>query len=67
MKKLSDEELSRLYTEFYTRYIDEFKYFMVWRCNSMHADRYFIPHFKKYSKRFLRGLSKVSNILQIIS
>lgn len=48
LKKLSNEKIAELYDDFYRRYVDEFKYFMVLGdAVSMHADRYLTPEFKK--------------------
>ncbi len=48
LQKLSDEELSSLYDNFYERYVKQFKYFMVLGdAVSMHADRYLTPEFQK--------------------
>lgn len=48
LSELSDEELARLYDEFYSKYSTEFCYFMVLGdAISMHADRYLVPEFKK--------------------
>ena len=48
LKKLSNEKIAELYDDFYRRYVDEFKYFMVLGdAVSMHADRYLAPEFKK--------------------
>jgi phosphohistidine swiveling domain-containing protein len=48
LQKLSNENLSSLYDDFYARYINEFKYFMtIGDAVSMHADRYLVPEFKK--------------------
>ncbi len=45
---LSDSELSGLYEDFYTKYVNEFRYFLTLGDGiSMHADRYLIPEFKK--------------------
>jgi phosphohistidine swiveling domain-containing protein len=48
LKKLSDEKIAKVYDNFYRRYVDEFKYFMVLGdAVSMHADRYLTPEFEK--------------------
>ncbi|MEK7494150.1 MAG: PEP-utilizing enzyme, partial [Patescibacteria group bacterium] len=48
LKKLSNEKIAELYDDFYRRYVDEFKYFMVLGdAVSMHADRYLTPEFQK--------------------
>ncbi len=48
LKKLSNEKIAELYDDFYRKYVDEFKYFMVLGdAISMHADRYLTPEFQK--------------------
>lgn len=51
LKKISDEQLLRLFNDFYSRFIDEFSMMMaVADAFSMHADRFLEPAFKKFLK-----------------
>ncbi|MBN1386472.1 hypothetical protein JW968_05875 [Candidatus Woesearchaeota archaeon] len=48
LSSLSNNDLSKLYEDFYRSYVDEFRYFMVLGdALSMHADRYLVPEFQK--------------------